>query len=167
MRGIPVLENYRCILYFKWYDIIILLNSVFRTLQLQNAAAQCFPNCCATGKCDNRTTRWIKQMKLSAHPKLINRTVEVKYGITLHIKQMTKVNKLTLLHLYASVAIGLNHVTTGTHQIFLSIFRLLILIFFRELRDQQVSASFIKFRFNLNLFTTDQRTFQTIWERDK
>ncbi len=28
-----------------------------------------------------------------------HRTVEVKYGITLHIKQMTKVNKLTLLHL--------------------------------------------------------------------
>ncbi len=67
----------------------------------------------------------------------------MKYGITLHLKQMTKVNKLTLLHLYASVAIGLNHVATGTHQIFLSICRLLILIFFRELRDQQVSASFI------------------------
>ncbi len=30
---------------------------------------QCFPNSCATGKRDNRTTRWIKQIKLSAHPK--------------------------------------------------------------------------------------------------
>ncbi len=32
MRGIPVLEEYRYILYFKWYDIIILLNSVFHIL---------------------------------------------------------------------------------------------------------------------------------------
>ncbi len=35
------------------------------------------------------------------------RTVEVKYGITLDTKQMTKVKELTLLHLYASVAIGI------------------------------------------------------------
>ncbi len=33
---------------------------------------QCFPNCCATSKSDNKTTRWIKQMKLS-HLKLINK----------------------------------------------------------------------------------------------
>ncbi len=46
------------------------------------------------------------------------RTVEVKYGITLDTKQMTKVNELTLLHLYASVAIGLHHVATGTHKSF-------------------------------------------------
>ncbi len=32
MRGIPVLEKYRYLLYFKWYDIIILLISVFHTL---------------------------------------------------------------------------------------------------------------------------------------
>ncbi len=57
------------------------------------------------------------------------RTVEVKYGITLDTRQMTKVKELRLLHLYASVAIGINHVATGTHQIFLSICRLLILIF--------------------------------------
>ncbi len=90
---------------------------------------QCFPNCCATGKCDNRTG-WIKQMKLlSTHPKLIKRTGEVKYGITLHTKQMTKVNKLRLLHLYASVAI--NHVLPqeATHQTFLRFAPLLILIF--------------------------------------
>ncbi len=31
---------------------------------------QYFPNCCATGKCDNRTTRSIK---LSTHPKWINK----------------------------------------------------------------------------------------------
>ncbi len=37
MHGIPVLEKYRYILCFKRYDIIILLNSVFYTLQLQNA----------------------------------------------------------------------------------------------------------------------------------
>ncbi len=48
------------------------------------------------------------------------RTVEVKYGITLDTKQMTKLNELSLLHLYASVAIGINHVATGTHQIFLA-----------------------------------------------
>ncbi len=57
------------------------------------------------------------------------RAVEVKYGITLDTKQITKVNELTLLHLYASVAIDLNHVAKGTRQIFLSIYRLLILIF--------------------------------------
>ncbi len=34
---------------------------------------QCFPICHATGKCDNRTTWWIKQIKLSEHPKLINK----------------------------------------------------------------------------------------------
>ncbi len=38
------------------------------------------------------------------------RIVEVKYGITLDTKQMTKVKELRLLHLYASVAIGINHV---------------------------------------------------------
>ncbi len=37
MRGIPVLEKYRYILYFKLYDIIILLNSVFHTLLLRSA----------------------------------------------------------------------------------------------------------------------------------
>ncbi len=37
MHGIPVLEKYRYLLYFKRYNIIILLNSVFHTLQLQNA----------------------------------------------------------------------------------------------------------------------------------
>ncbi len=57
------------------------------------------------------------------------RTVEVKYRITLDTKQMTNVNGLTLLHLYASVVIGPNHVATGTHQNFLSICCLLILIF--------------------------------------
>ncbi len=31
MRGIPVLEKYRYLLYFKRYDIIILLISVFHT----------------------------------------------------------------------------------------------------------------------------------------
>ncbi len=37
MRGIPVLEKYRYILYFKRYNIIILLNSVFHTLLLRSA----------------------------------------------------------------------------------------------------------------------------------
>ncbi len=56
------------------------------------------------------------------------RTVKVKYGITLDTKQMTKVNELSSLHLYASIAIGLNHVAIGTQKIFLSICCLLILI---------------------------------------
>ncbi len=32
MRGIPVLEKYRYLLYFKQYDIKILFNSVFHAL---------------------------------------------------------------------------------------------------------------------------------------
>ncbi len=52
----------------------------------------------------------------------------MKYGITLHTKQMTKLNELTLLHLYASVAI--THVLPKRQHIkSLSIFRFLILIF--------------------------------------
>ncbi len=61
----------------------------------------------------------------------------MKYGITLHTKQMTKVNELTLLHLYASVAI--NH-----HRRQHKPFKHLSLAhsdLFRELRE--VSASFI------------------------
>ncbi len=38
MRGILVLEKYRHLLYSKWYDILILLNSVFHTLLFQIAA---------------------------------------------------------------------------------------------------------------------------------
>ncbi len=37
MLGITVLFQYRYILYFKQYDIIILLNSVFHMLQLRSA----------------------------------------------------------------------------------------------------------------------------------
>ncbi len=66
MRGIPVLEKYLYILYFKWYDIIILLNSVFHTLQLRNTPVGGSASQIAVQpvKCDNRTTRWIKQIKL-------------------------------------------------------------------------------------------------------
>ncbi len=38
MRGIPVLEKYRYLLYFKRYDIIILLISVFHTLLFRSAS---------------------------------------------------------------------------------------------------------------------------------
>ncbi len=38
MLGIPVLEKYRYLLYSKWYDILILLNSVFHTLLFQIVA---------------------------------------------------------------------------------------------------------------------------------
>ncbi len=66
----------------------------------------------------------------------------MKYGITLDTKQMAKLKELSLLHLYASVAIGINHVVTGTHQIFKHL-SLAHPDLFRELRDRQVSASFI------------------------
>ncbi len=38
MRGIPVLEKYQYLLYFKRYDIIILLISVFHTLLFRSAS---------------------------------------------------------------------------------------------------------------------------------
>ncbi len=37
MRGIPVMEKYRYLLYFKRYDIIILLISVFHTLLFRSS----------------------------------------------------------------------------------------------------------------------------------
>ncbi len=60
------------------------------------------------------------------------------------VKQMTKVNELILMHLYASVAI--NHVATGGNTSNLFNDKHLSLAhhdLFRELRDRQVSASFI------------------------
>ncbi len=72
MRGIPILEKYRYILYFKQYKIIILLNSVFHTLLLRSAPVGDSASQIAAqpgGKCDNRTTRWIKQIK----PGFLNR----------------------------------------------------------------------------------------------
>ncbi len=66
----------------------------------------------------------------------------MNYGITLHTKQMTKVNELRLLHLrkrcYKSC------VATGGNTS--NLFKHLSLAYpdlFRELIDQQVSASFI------------------------
>ncbi len=50
MRGIPVLEKYRYLLYFKRYDIIILHNSVYAAVAKCTCRWQCFSNCCATGK---------------------------------------------------------------------------------------------------------------------
>ncbi len=50
MRGIPVLEKYRYLLYFKRYDIIILHNSVYAAVAKCTCRWQCFPNCFATGK---------------------------------------------------------------------------------------------------------------------
>ncbi len=37
MRGIPILEKYLYILYFKRYDIIILLNLAFHTLLFRSS----------------------------------------------------------------------------------------------------------------------------------
>ncbi len=130
MRGIPVLEKYRYLLYFKRYDIIILHNSVYAAVAKCTCRWQCSQIAAQPVKCDNRTTDGSNRLN-SINASEINkqRTVEVKYGITLDTKQMIKLKELTLLHLYASVAIGINYVATGTHQIFLSICRLLILIF--------------------------------------
>ncbi len=76
-------------------------------------------------------------------PEINKRTVEVKYGITLHTKQTIKVNEVTLLHLYASVAV--NHVLPqeATHKILLMYLSLAHPDPFRELRARQVSASSI------------------------
>ncbi len=57
-----VMEKYRYILYFKQYDVIILLGSVFHTLRLQSAPVG--GSASQTRNRDNRTTWWIKQMKL-------------------------------------------------------------------------------------------------------
>ncbi len=57
---------------------------------------------------------------------------------------MTKVNELTLLHLYASVAIGLSYIMLPQEHT--NLFKHLSLAhpdLLRELRDRQVSASFI------------------------
>ncbi len=63
------------------------------------AVPKCFSNCCASGKCDNRTSEQHDgSNRLNyqrARNKQMKRTVEVKYGITLHTKQMMKVNELT------------------------------------------------------------------------
>ncbi len=100
-------------------------------LQLQNAPVGGSASQIAAQlvKCDNRTTDGSNRLNSIASEINKQRTVEVKYDITLDTKQMTKLKELMLLHLYASIAIGKNHVVTGTHQIFLSICRLLILIF--------------------------------------
>ncbi len=68
MRGIPVMEKYLYILYLKRYDIIFFLNSVFHMLQLLNAPVGVSASQIAAQPV-NVTTRWIKPMKLSAHPK--------------------------------------------------------------------------------------------------
>ncbi len=95
---------------------------------------QCFPNCCATGKCDTRTTQSIK---LSTHPKWIKKTVEVKYGITLHTKQMTKVAVCKRCYKSCVFATGGNTSNLFKH------LSLAHPDLYRELRDGQVSASFI------------------------
>ncbi len=77
MRGIPVLEKYRYILCFKRYDIIILLNPVFHTLLLRSApvggsasqiTAQSVNVTTEQHAMDHQTDE-----ALSMHPKLINK----------------------------------------------------------------------------------------------
>ncbi len=71
------------------------------------------------------------------------RTVEVKYGITLDTKQMTKVKELRLLHLLCKRCY---RDKSCCHRNTSNLFKHLSLAhpdLFRELRDRQVSASFI------------------------
>ncbi len=96
-------------------------------------------------KCDNRTTEQpMDQTDETTSAPEINkqRTVEVKYGITLDTKQMTKLKELRLLHLYASVAIDKSCCHRNTSNLFKHL-SLAHPDLFRELRDRQVSASFI------------------------
>ncbi len=142
MRGIPVLEKYQYILYFKWYDIIMLHNLVFHTLQLRSAPVGGFPNCCATGKCDNRT-RWIKLMKLSAHPKLINK--ENSRSVIWHYFGYKTDDKGERTDLTAPVCKRCYRPTSCCHRNTTNLFKHLSLAhpdLFRELTDRQVSASF-------------------------
>ncbi len=75
MRGIPVMEKYRYILYFKRYDIIILLNSLFHMLQIQNAPVGCNASQIAAQSVHVTTEQRDDQIDetLSTHPKLIYR----------------------------------------------------------------------------------------------
>ncbi len=146
MRGIPILEKYRYILYFKRYEIIILLNSVFHTLLLRSAPVGDSASQIAAqpgGKCDNRTTRWIKQIKLSTHPKLINENSRSEIWLYFANKtddksERTKVTAPVCKRCYKSC------VATGGNTS--NLFKHLSLAhpdLFRELRDRQVSVTFI------------------------
>ncbi len=105
---------------------------------------QCFPNCCATGKCDNRTTRWIKQIKISVHPKLINKE-NSRSEIWRYFGYKTD-DKSERTDLTAPVCKRCYRPKSCCHRNTSNLFKHLSLThpdLFRELRDRQVSASFI------------------------
>ncbi len=89
---------------------------------------QCYPNCRESGKERDNGETDQTGVTHSTRPKLINKVVEVKYGITLPTKVMKNVNQPTLTHQSASAAI--NHVLSweATHQILANICHSHILI---------------------------------------
>ncbi len=100
---------------------------------------QCFPICHATGKCDKRTSQWIK---LSEHPKWINKRnsrSEIWHYFwykTGDKGEWTDRTEPLCKHYYRPKSCCLTS----------NLFKHLSLAqtdFFRELRDRQVSASFI------------------------
>ncbi len=136
-------------LYFKWYDIIIYQFCIsYAAVVKCTCRWQSFPNCCATGKCDNRTTQWVKQLKLSTHQKWIN-------------KENSR-SEIWRTDLTAPVCKHCYRPKSCFHRNASNLFKHLSLAhpdLFRELRDRQGECIIYKFRFNLNfylqlLFTT-------------
>jgi len=105
MHGIPVMKKYWYLLYLKRYNIIILLISVFHTLQ-------CFPYCCETVKPDKWPQNYVT-----------DQTDE-----TLLTKRTNKENRWHYFS-YKTDDKGERTDHEATHQILLSSCRLLILIF--------------------------------------
>ncbi len=113
---------------------------IFAQFGISNAAVakctckwQCFPNCCATSKSDNRIMRWIKQMKLSAHLKLINKEnsrSEIWHYFGYKTDERTDLTTPVCKRCYKSPNL-FKHLSLAHPDLF------------RELRDRQVSASFI------------------------
>ncbi len=120
-------------LYFKWYDIIIYQFCIsYAAIVKWTCRWQSFPNCSATCKCDNRTTQWVKQLKLSTHQKLIN-------------KENSR-SEIWWTDLTAPVCKHCYRPKSCFHRNASNLFKHLSLAhpdLFRELRDRQVSASFI------------------------
>ncbi len=133
-------------MYYISNGTIIFLNSVFHTAEVAKCTCrwQCFPNCCATGKRDDRTTRWIKQIKLSMHPKLINK--ENSRSEIWHYFGYKTDDKGEGTEVTAPVCKRCYRDKSCCHRNTSNLFKHLSLAhpdLFRELRDRQVSASFI------------------------
>jgi len=121
---------------------------------------QCFPNCCI--KCENRT-QWIQRIKLlSTHPNWINK--ENSRNEIWHYSAYKTDDKVEWTDLTAPVCKCCYNscvAKKATHQIFKH-FSLAHPHLFRELRDRQVSASFINSDFILS-FIYNWSTHIQMW----